>query len=107
MASKMRTEAHDNSFISKLYRPADRYVKNLVKQTTDVAKEFVRDKETNDRARFSHGADQAAAKREIANRAGRPNQVKEAVQAIVGKAPVERAVKRSNTAIKRTNKKGN
>lgn len=101
---KSRTEAHDNSFITKLYRPADRYVKNLVKQTTDVVKEFSRDSNVNDRARFSHGADQAAAKREIAARKGRPNQTREAIAALVGKAPAERAVKRTNTTIKNVKK---
>lgn len=87
MASKIRTEAHDNSFISKLYRPADRYVKNLVKQSVDVIKEYSKDAEINDRARFSHGMDQAAAKQAIAARAGRPNQAKEALAAIIGKTP--------------------
>jgi hypothetical protein len=87
MAIKSRTEAHDNSFITKLYRPVDRYVKNLVKQVSDVPKEYVHDVGVSDRAKYSHGADQAAAKREIAARAGRPNQVKEALGAVVGKTP--------------------
>jgi hypothetical protein len=87
MANKMRTEAHDNSFIAKLYRPADKYIKNLVKQVSDVPKEYLKDSAVNDRAKFSHGSDQASAKAAIAAREGRPNQVKEAIGAIVGKTP--------------------
>ena len=85
--AKSRTEAHDNSFITKLYRPADRYVKNLVKQVSDVPKEYLNDLNVSDRAKFSHGKDQALAKAEIAARKGRPNQVKEAIGSLIGRAP--------------------
>lgn len=85
---KSRTADHDNSFITKLYRPVDNYVKNLKKQVTDVPKEFIRDLGVSDRAKFSHGADQAKAKAQIAAREGRPNQVKEALGSLVGIRPV-------------------
>lgn len=91
---RSRTEAHDNSFITKLYRPADKYIKNLVKQATDVPKEYLKDSAVNDRAKFSHGSDQAAAKAAIAAREGRPNQVKEALNAILGKSPAKTAIKK-------------
>ena len=91
---KTRTEAHDNSFIAKLYRPADKYIKNLVKQVSDVPKEYIKDSAVNDRAKFSHGSDQAAAKAAIKAREGRPNQVNEALNAILGKSPAPRATKK-------------
>lgn len=62
-------------------------MKNVVKQVTDVPKEFIRDMSVSDRAKFSHGSDQAKAKAQIAAREGRPNQVKEAIGSLVGKRP--------------------
>lgn len=84
---KVRKEAHDNSSISKLYRPVDRYVKNLIKEVSDVPKEYKRDLDLSERAKFSSGSDKAAAKAAIAANVGRPNQVKEALNAFLGRSP--------------------
>jgi hypothetical protein len=85
--SKSRTADHDNSFITKLYRPVDRYVKNLVKEVSDVPKEYRRDLGLTVEYKSAGPARRAQIKRQFAEQEGRPNQVKEALGAIVGRSP--------------------
>lgn len=84
---KSRTADHDNSFITKLYRPVDKYVKNLVKEVSDVPKEYRRDLGLTVEYKSAGPERRAQIKRQFAAQEGRPNQVKEALGAIIGRSP--------------------
>ena len=84
---KSRSADHDNSFITKLYRPVDRYVKNLVKEVSDVPKEYRRDLGLTLEYKSAGPGRRAQIKRQQAMQEGRPNQVQEALGAIIGRSP--------------------
>ena len=84
---RSRTSDHDNSFITKLYRPVDRYVKNLVKETTDVAKEYRKDLGMTMEYKSASPTRRAQIERQQAAQEGRPNQTKEAFGALLGRSP--------------------